>query len=150
MDGTVIHNPKDTTGIVVGRPRHHWFDPPIKRRDSVFGLTPAENSGRVDIQGTEVNPSSAALVLILDASGTTRLARLGGMKSAAGLNASSSHLRKSRIHRPLTACPPIGGSTNPTVDRPSPQNLDPWERSSSGDTTAGWHLAATNAIGCCR
>src|ERR1035438_1354848 len=87
MDGTVTHNPKDTTGIVVGRPRHHWFDPPIKRRDSVFGLTPAENSGRVDIQGTEVNPSSAALVSILDASGTTRLARLGGMKSAAGLNA---------------------------------------------------------------
>jgi len=71
MNRTVIDNPKDTTGIVIGWPRHDLFDQPIKRRNSVLGFAPAENSGVVDVQSAEVKPGSAALVSILDARRTT-------------------------------------------------------------------------------
>src|ERR1700689_1091191 len=87
MNGTVIDNPKDTTSIVIGWPRHDLFDQPTERCNSVLGFTPAENSGMVDVQSAEVNPGSAALVAILDASRTTRFARLSGMEAPAGLDA---------------------------------------------------------------
>jgi hypothetical protein len=41
----------------------------------------------VDVQSAEVNPGSAAFVSILDASRTTRFARLSGMEAPAGLDA---------------------------------------------------------------
>jgi hypothetical protein len=88
MDGTVIHNPKDTAGIVVGWSRHYLLDQSIKWRNSVVGFAPAENSGVVDIQSAEINPCSTALVPILDPSRPTRLAWLSWMETATGLNAS--------------------------------------------------------------
>src|ERR1700687_21185 len=87
MYRTVIHYPKHTTGVVIGWPRHHLFDQTIKRHDAILGLTPTENSSIVDIQSTEVNPSSTAFVSVLDAARATGLTGFGRMDAATGLNA---------------------------------------------------------------
>jgi len=87
MDGAVIYNPKDTSSVLVGRPRHYLFHQTIKRSDAICGFTPAEDSGVVDIQCTEVNPGAAALVSIRDAGRPPWLTGLSRMDAAAGLNA---------------------------------------------------------------
>jgi hypothetical protein len=87
MHRTVVHNPEDATGIVVGWSRHHLFDQTVKRRDTIYGLAPAEHSGVVDIQSAEVDPSPTAFVPILDARSTARLTRLTRMEAAPRLNA---------------------------------------------------------------
>jgi hypothetical protein len=35
MHRTVVHNPEDATGIVVGWSRHHLFEQTVKRRDAI-------------------------------------------------------------------------------------------------------------------
>jgi hypothetical protein len=83
----VVHNPEDATGIVVGWSRHHLFDQTVERRDTIYRLAPAEHSGVVDIQSTEVNPSPTAFVSILDTARTARLTWLSRMEAAPCLNA---------------------------------------------------------------
>jgi len=64
MYRTVVYNPEDATGIVVGWSRHHLFDQTVKRRDAIDRLAPAKHSGVVDIQCAEINPSPTAFVQI--------------------------------------------------------------------------------------
>jgi hypothetical protein len=49
MHGTVVHDPEDTTSIVVGWSSHHLLDQTVKRRDTVYRFAPAEHSGVVGI-----------------------------------------------------------------------------------------------------
>ena len=87
MYGTVVYNPEDATGIVVGWSRHHLFDQTVKRRDAIDRLAPAKHSGVVDIQCAEINPSPTAFVSILDAASTAGLTRLSWMEAAPRLDA---------------------------------------------------------------
>ncbi len=87
MHGTVVHNPEDATSIVVGWSGHYLFDQTVKGCDAIDGFASAEHSGVVDIQSTEVNPSPAAFVSVLDAHGTTWPTGLRWMKTAPRLNA---------------------------------------------------------------
>jgi hypothetical protein len=86
MHRTVIQDPKDTTGLVVGWSRHHLFDQAIKGRDAIDGLAPAEDSGVVDIQSTEINPSPTTFISILDAT-SDPVYRVRWDGYGAGLNA---------------------------------------------------------------
>lgn len=63
------------------------FHQTIKRRDAIGGFASTKDPSVVDIQSTEVNPSPAAFVSILDAARTTWLVGLRWVEATTSLNA---------------------------------------------------------------
>lgn len=86
MSGAVVHDPEDTTGIVVGWSCHDLVDQSIKGCDAIFGFTTAENSGVMHVEGGDIGPGAAAKIFVFDVHGGAGAAVLRGMFAAAGLN----------------------------------------------------------------
>ena len=86
MSRTVIHDPEDTSGFSVRGSPHDLVHQPIKRSNPVLSFAATENSSLMDIEGSQVGPSSAALVLMLDPHRATGLANPSRMLAAPGLD----------------------------------------------------------------
>lgn len=86
MSRTVIHDPEDAPGFSVRGSRHDLVHQSIKRSNSVLKLTATEHPGVVDIKGSQVSPSSTALVLMLDPHRATGLTNPSRMLAAPGLD----------------------------------------------------------------
>src|SRR5260370_21241916 len=68
VHGAIIDDPKHTFGRAIGLLVHDLTDQTIKVLDPVPVCATTENFGAPDIPGGEVDPSSLALILVLDAS----------------------------------------------------------------------------------
>ena len=87
MGGAIVHDPEDAARMTVRVLVHHLRDKAVERCDAGVGLAAAEESGAVDVESSEVGPSPAALVLVLDLAGLARLGGPGAMPAGARLNA---------------------------------------------------------------
>jgi len=87
MGTAVVDDPKDASGVIVGRSGHDLLDEVKERNDAGGGLATAKDPSVMNIESGEVGPSAAAVVLVLDAHGAARGRRQSGMRAAAGLNA---------------------------------------------------------------
>ena len=84
---TVVDDPEDAAGFVIGRPRHDLLNEIAKRRDSIVLFTATKDSGLMYVQCRDIGPCPAAVVLVLDMHGLAWPAGVREMLAAAGLNA---------------------------------------------------------------
>jgi len=87
MGGTVVDDPEDAAGVVVRRAGHDLLDQAIKRRDAVFGLAAAEDSGVMYVERGDVGPGTATKILMLDMHDCARATSLRRVLAAPRLNA---------------------------------------------------------------
>ncbi len=87
MSGAVVDNPKDSPRFTVRPGSHHLVHQGSERDHPVFPFAASEDARLMNIQGRQVNPRAAALVLMLNPHWFPRLARLRRMPAGSGLNA---------------------------------------------------------------
>src|SRR3984893_1306468 len=87
MGRAIVHDPENTTGVVIRRPCHHLLDESIKGRDAIVRFAAAKDSGSVDVQRRDVGPGAATEVFMLDMHGSARAATRRDVFAAASLNA---------------------------------------------------------------
>ena len=83
----IIDDPKHTFGRAIGLLVHDLSDQTIKGWDPVPARAATEDFGASDVPGGEVNPSSLALVLVLDARWKGRGGRKRMVLATSRLNA---------------------------------------------------------------
>src|SRR4030066_2058110 len=76
MRRAVVHDPKDPSGLVIGRLHHDLSNKAVKGRDSTASFTAAKHFGSVDIQCCQIGPCTTALILMFH---LHRRAGLGGL-----------------------------------------------------------------------
>lgn len=87
MRRAIVHDPKDTSGLVIGRLRHDLSNKAVKGRDSTALFTAAKHFGSVDIQCRQIGPCTTALILMFDLHRRAGLGGLGGIDAGSGLDA---------------------------------------------------------------
>jgi hypothetical protein len=124
VHGAIIDDPKHKFGRAIGLLVHDLVDQTIKVLDPVPVCATTEDFGAPDVPGGEVNPSSLALILVLDASWTGR----GG--------------RKRRVFP--TSCLNTQLAKHPGRDRgsepPFPETMDRAGKSSFDNAKVEWRL----------
>ena len=84
---SVIDDPEDTSGIVVGRASHDLFDQTMESSDAGCGFAAAKDAGMVHVERGHISPGAATLVFMLDTHGVFRGGQLGWVLAVASLNA---------------------------------------------------------------
>ena len=87
MGRTIVNDQKDTPCCGIGWLTHHVVNKAIKGGDAASAFAPAKQFGAMDIKGRYVGPSAASGVFMFHFHWRTRLDRIGGMKTAASLDA---------------------------------------------------------------
>ena len=86
MSGTIIHNPEDPLGGLVGRLAHDLSNKAIHGSNAVLDFAAAEGLGAMHIPRCQVGPSAFAKVLVLDSHGARGSRRQSRLFAASGLN----------------------------------------------------------------
>jgi hypothetical protein len=86
MSGTIIHNPEDPLGGLVGRLAHDLSNKAIHGSNAVLDFAAAEDLGTMHIPRCQVGPSAFAKVLVLDSHGASGSRRQSRLFAASGLN----------------------------------------------------------------
>ena len=86
MSGTIIHNPEDPLGGLVGRLAHDLSNKAIHGSNAVLDFAAAEDLGAMHIPRGQVGPSAFAKVLVLDSHGASGSRRQSRLFAASGLN----------------------------------------------------------------
>ncbi|MHB8656102.1 MAG: hypothetical protein ACYDA9_19770 [Terriglobia bacterium] len=87
MARTVVHDPEDASGFITWWATHDLVHETVKRSDPIFQFEATQHAGVVDIEGRQVSPGSATLVLMFDALRPTGLAIPCGMPAGSCLDA---------------------------------------------------------------
>lgn len=87
MGRTIVNDPKDTPCCGIGWLTHNVVNKAIKGGDAASAFAPTEQFGAMDIKGCYIGPSAAPGVFMLHFHRRTRLGRIGGMTTAARLDA---------------------------------------------------------------
>jgi len=88
MNGAIVDDPEDASGITVRWPGHDLVDQRVKRHDPVFGFATTEYPAVVNVQSGQVCPGTATLILVFDAHGRTSTTWPGRMLASPCLNTS--------------------------------------------------------------
>ncbi len=87
MSGTIVHDPEDAMGGLVGRLTHDLAHQAVHRSNAVFDFAAAEDFGTMHVPRSQVGPGALAKVLVLDARRASGSRRQSWLFAAAGLNA---------------------------------------------------------------
>jgi len=87
MGRTIVNDPKDTLCCGIGRLTHHVVHEAIKGSNAGSAFAAAKQFGAMNIKGRYVGPSAAPRVFMFHFHRQTRPDRIGGMTTAACLNA---------------------------------------------------------------
>ena len=87
MRRAIVHDPKDTSGLVIGGLRHDLSNKAVKGRDSTALFTAAKHFGSVDIECRQIGPCTTALILMFHLHRRAGLGRLRGIDAGSGLDA---------------------------------------------------------------
>jgi hypothetical protein len=87
MGTSVVDDPKDTPGVVVGRASHDLLNETVKGCDAGGSFAAAEDTGMMNVESGHIRPGSAATVLMFDAHRAFRRDGQCGMLAAPGLDA---------------------------------------------------------------
>src|SRR5713101_6356355 len=88
MSGTIVHNPEDPMGGVVGRLAHDLTNKAIHGSNAVLDFAAAEDLGALHIPRGQVGPSAFAKVLVLDSHGASGSRRKSRLRCCHGRSAS--------------------------------------------------------------
>ena len=78
MSGTVVYDPGDAAGVVVGRAGRRLLSQPVERCDVILRFAAARDSGVMHIPRGDVGPGTAAELLVFDMHGSAWPAVLPG------------------------------------------------------------------------
>ncbi len=83
----VVDDPKDTSGVVVGRASHDLLNKTIKGCDTGSCFAAAKDTGTMHVESCDVGPGSATTILMFDAHRALRRSGQGWMLAPPGLDA---------------------------------------------------------------
>jgi len=134
----IIDDPKHTFGRAIGLLVHNLTDQTIKVLDAVPGCATTEDFGAPDVPGGKVDPSSLALIFVLDASWKGR----GGRKRRVFPTFEYSAFRQRKVQNPED--PGVVLAKHPGRDRgsepPFPKTMDRAGKSSFDNAKVEWRL----------
>lgn len=87
MSRSIVHNPENSTGFVVGSSTHHLIDEPIEWLNPAPPFTAAEQFGSMHIQSRQIRPGTTTPVLVFDLHRRSRLRWKRAVPAATCLNA---------------------------------------------------------------
>ena len=123
MRRAVIHDPENSPGVVIGGLGHNLLHKPIKGGDAIFWLATTKQLDPVDIKGSQIGPRPASFVFVFQLHRRAGLGSIGGMSTAACLDAGLFIGRQNKLVVPKRAPVPhsfIQIQNSPGFDRELP------------------------------
>src|SRR5271154_3688037 len=87
MGTSVVDDPEDAPGVVVGRAGHDLLNKTVKRRNACGRFAAAKDTGMMNVECSDVGPRSATTILMFDAHRAPRRDGQRGMLAPPGLDA---------------------------------------------------------------